>query len=216
MLKIIIFDLDGTLYKSSAISKNFADAAYHALSKLKNIEAKEAQRLIEEKREDLQDEYGSPVPYTLTLKTFGLPVERWHEENVAYFDPRDYLKKDERLKKRLGELKKNYRLAILTNNNRIQTDRILEALDLKNMFEKIFTYNSFKLLKPDPQFFRRAAEDMNVAPEECCFVGDRYNVDLNPAHSIGMQIYEVKGPEDIYSLSRSLLENKCIEREDER
>jgi len=204
MPKIIIFDLDGTLYKSPEIAKHFADAAYHALSKLKNIEVEEAQRLIEEKREELKKECGSPVPYTLTLKTFGLPIERWHEENVAYFDPRDYLKKDERLKQSLGKLKEHYRLAILTNNNTIQTERILEALGLEDLFEKIFTYNSFKLLKPDPQFFQRAAENMGVEPEECCFVGDRYNVDLNPAKGLGMQIYEVKGPEDIYHLPDQL------------
>lgn len=216
MLKAIIFDLDGTLYKNPAIAENFANAAYHALAKFKNIKAEEARRRIEEKRAEMQNEYGSPVPYTLTLQTFGLPIERWHEENVAYFDPRDYLEKDERLKKSLGELKKNYRLAILTNNNRTQTDRILEALDLENMFEKIFTYNSFRLLKPDPRFFQKATEDMRIAPEECCFVGDRYNVDLHPAQSIGMQIYQVKGPEDIYYLSDSLLEHMCPEKEDER
>jgi len=204
MPKIIIFDLDGTLYKSPEIAKHFADAAYHTLSKFKNIEVEEAQRLLEEKREELKKEYGSPVPYTLTLKTFGLPIERWHEENVAYFDPRDYLKKDEKLKQSLVKLKEHYRLAILTNNNMIQTERILEALGLEDLFEKIFTYNSFKLLKPNPQFFQRAAEDMGVEPEECCFVGDRYNVDLNPAQGLGMQIYEVKGPEDIYHLTDRL------------
>ncbi len=206
MPKVIIFDLDGTLYKSPEITRHFADAAYHALAKFKNIEVEEAQRLLEEKREELKKKYDSPVPYTLTLKTFGLPIERWHEENVAYFDPRHYLGKNEKLKKSLGELKEHYRLAILTNNNTIQTQRILEALGLEDLFEKIFTYNSFKLLKPDPQFFQRAAEDMGVEPEECCFVGDRYNVDLNPAKGLGMQIYEVNGPEDIYHLPDLLRE----------
>ena len=204
MPKVIIFDLDGTLYKNPEITRHFADAAYYALAKFKNIAADEAKKLIEEKREALKKEYDSPVPYTLTLKTFGLPIERWHDENVAYFDPRDYLKEDKKLKESLEELKNHYRLAILTNNNTIQTERILEALGLEDLFEKIFTYNSFKLLKPNPQFFQRAAADMGVEPEECCFVGDRYNVDLNPAKGLGMQIYEVKGPEDIYHLQDQL------------
>lgn len=213
MLKVIIFDLDGTLYKSPEITRHFADAAYHALSKFKNIEVEEAQRLLEEKREELKKVYDSPVPYTLTLKTFGLPIERWHEENVAYFDPRDYLKKDTKLQRSLGTLKEHFRLAILTNNNTIQTQRILEALGLEGLFEKIFTYNSFKLLKPDPQFFQRAAENMGVEPEECCFVGDRYNVDLNPAKGLGMKIYEVQGPEDIYHLPELLREKPIPEME---
>ncbi len=204
MSKVIIFDLDGTLYKNPEIRKQFAAAAYHTLSKYKNIGVADAQKLIEDKRETLKVQYGSPVPYTLTLKSFGISIEDWHTENVVYFDPRDYLTKDEKLKKSLNELKQHYRLAILTNNNRIQTERILEALDLKDVFDKIFTYNSFKLLKPNPEFLERAVEDMNVEPEACLFVGDRFNIDLSPAKKLNMHIYEVSGPEDVYVLSKKL------------
>ncbi|KPK70926.1 hypothetical protein AMJ87_08165 [candidate division WOR_3 bacterium SM23_60] len=202
MIKVIIFDLDGTLYQSAVIRSKFAEAAYHAIAKLKRTTVAQAQQLVEHKRAQMRSTYGDPVPYTLTLRSIGMSAEQWHTENIAYFDPRDYLEEDERLLNCLSALKKRYRLVILTNNNSVQTDRTLEALGVKHLFDRIYTYNTFKLLKPDPEFVRRAIEEMGVRPEECCFVGDRYNVDLEPARRLNMHIYEVSGPSDVYTLAR--------------
>jgi putative hydrolase of the HAD superfamily len=203
MIRVIIFDLDGTLYQSSTISGKFAEAAYHAIAKLKGISFDEAKQLIEHKRAQMKQVYGDPAPYTLTLKSIGMSTEHWHKENIAYFDPRDHLEEDARLLKSLTTLKERFRLAILTNNNSVQTDRTLEALGIKHLFDRVYSYNTFKLLKPDPEFLRRAMEDMNVRPEECCFVGDRYNVDLAPAQKLNVHVYYVKGPSDIYKLARA-------------
>ena len=204
MTKVIIFDLDGTLYKSDKIRQKFAEAAYHTMAKFKNISIEEAKKMIEERRAQLQKETGHSPPYTLTLRWYGLPIDYWHKENIKFFDPRDYLAKDEKLKKILIQLKKRHRLAILTNNNDVQAERILEALDIKDFFDKVFTYYSFKLLKPDPNFLKKAAQELGVKPEECLVIGDRYNVDLDPAKELGMQTFEVKGPEDIYKLPDTL------------
>jgi putative hydrolase of the HAD superfamily len=204
MIKVIFFDLDGTLYASEIIREKFAEAAYTTLAALKNISVEDARALIETRRDELQKKQGFPAPYTLTLVSYGLPIEMWHEQNVAFFDPRDYLKKDPMLKTVLHKLKTTYRLAILTNNNDTQSERILEALGIDGLFDKIFTYNTFKVLKPDPEFFRQAARVLGVEPKECLVVGDRYHVDLDPAQQLGMRIYEVNGPEDIYHLPDSL------------
>ena len=79
MIKVILFDLDGTLYKNPEVRKKFAEAAYHALAKLKKISVEEAKSMIEETREKLKEKHGFPVPYTLTLVRFGMPVEMWHK-----------------------------------------------------------------------------------------------------------------------------------------
>lgn len=204
MIKAILFDLDGTLYKSETIRKKFAEAAYTTIAKLKNISLEKAQKLIEERREELQKKSGSAVPYTLTLLSFGVPIEEWHRENIAFFDPRDYLTKDQKLRETLIHIKKQYRLAILTNNNTTQAERILEALNLKGIFNRVFTYNTFNLLKPDPAFFKKAAEELDVETNECLVVGDRYAIDLTPAKELGMHIHEVTGPEDIHTMRSGL------------
>jgi len=204
MIKVILFDLDGTLYSSAEVRAKFAEAAYQALAKLKKISVEEATTLIEDTREKLREKHGFPVPYTLTLVRFGMPVETWHKENIEYFDPRDYLSANGELRDMLLDLKKRCRLAILTNNNEVQAKRILEALKVQDLFDQVFTYNTFKTMKPNPQFFKKAAKAMGVTPEDCLVVGDRYSVDLIPAQELGMQIYEVKGPDDIPKLVTAL------------
>lgn len=205
MIKAIIFDMDGTLYANTDIRKQFAAAAYHTLAKFDNISIDRARIMIEERRAELKAKSGFPVPYTLTLKSFNIPIKVWHKENIAFFDPRDFLHKDEKLKASLVKLKKNHRLAVMTNNNRIQTERVIEALELDGLFDRIFTFNSFEILKPELEFFKKAAVELGIEPKDCLYVGDRYDVDLQPAQEIGMQIFKVEGPGDIYDMTSIML-----------
>lgn len=204
MIKVILFDLDGTLYRSDEVQRKFAEAAYHALARVKKLPVSRAQALIEETRAQLKAQNGYAVPYTLTLARFGMSVARWHKANTAYFDPRDHLSADGELRRMLLHLRKRYRLAILTNNNEVQAGRILEALQVQDLFDRVFTYNTFKTMKPNPAFFKKAMAAMGVAPAQCLVVGDRYSVDLIPAQNLGMRIYEVKGPGDISKLVTAL------------
>ena len=200
----IFFDLDGTLYHSGEIAGKFAEAAYHTYAGFFRSTLDDAARIVEERRSSMSRDQGSQVPYTLTLRSFGIPMETWHKTNIAYFDPGDYLQADGELQKCLAILKKQYRLAVITNNNHTQCERILKAVGIYSMFDRLFTYNTFKLLKPDPEFFKKASAAMNIGVENCVMVGDRYNVDLDPAKTLGMAVYEVKGPEDVCQFVRNL------------
>jgi putative hydrolase of the HAD superfamily len=209
-VRVIFFDLDGTLYCSSVIREKFAEAAAFTLKKYKGISLDSARRLIQNMRQQLLLRYKDGVPYTMALQAFGIPIDSWHRENIAYFDPRDHLQKDARLRQCLVALRTTCRLAVLTNNNATQTERTLEALGVKEMFDEVFTYNTFKLLKPDPLFLQKALERCEVRPEECLFIGDRYSIDLEPAVSLGMHIHEVKGPEDIYDMYRTVMKEEGV------
>jgi len=202
----ILFDMDGTLYKSQAIRTKFAEAAYYTLAKEKSISLDSARQSIEQKRDSMKVHYGQSVPYTLTLQSLGIPIAVWHEYNIDYFDPGEYLKSDPLLEKSLKILKAHFTLAVITNNNHIQTQRTLKAIGVNGFFDSVFTYNSYHILKPDPAFFMRAAEDLKVAINACCCVGDRYDIDLKPAKAIGMSVLEVQGPEDIYDLPHRFLQ----------
>lgn len=51
------------------------------------------------------------------------------------------------------------------------------------------------LSKPDPAFFHRIAEALELAPEEILYVGDRLDNDYFPAESIGMHaVFIRRGP----------------------
>lgn len=202
--RAIFFDLDGTLYRSPLIAEKFAEAAYHTYAQVMQCPLEEARNIVEQRRELLSREKGHQVPYTLTLLSFGVPMETWHAVNIAHFNAGDYLEVNNDLRDCLAQLKKKYRLAVITNNNKVQCERILEAVGIRSMFDNLFTYNTFKLLKPDPEFFKKASATMKINIENCIMVGDRYNVDLDPARHLGMSVYEVKGPDDICRFARDL------------
>ncbi|MEO0225924.1 MAG: HAD family hydrolase [candidate division WOR-3 bacterium] len=204
MIKAIIFDLDGTLYKSKKIERKFAEAAYYTLAKFKKIGLREASRLVEDRRARLSQKKGHRIPYTYTLRSFGVPIEYWHRENIRYFDPRDYLRKSIKLKKIFKQLHKNYRLAVVTNNNRVQTMRILKALNIEKYFTVIQTFNDSNRLKPDPKVFVEVTRRLKVDPKECLSVGDRVDVDLLPAQKIGMAVLKVNSPRGISRLLKLL------------
>jgi putative hydrolase of the HAD superfamily len=205
MIKNIIFDLDGTLYTSPEVYQKFAEAAYYTYAKVTNTPIEEAKKVLEERRAELARQKGFAVPYTLALISFDIPIQTWHEENVAFFDPADYLAQDPALRDHLLVLKRSYRLAVLTNNNKIQTRRIIQALNLDGVFNDVFTFNTFNLLKPDPGILMGVLQRLGARPEECLMVGDRFEVDLVPAREMGMRIYEVKGPEDVLKLNPELI-----------
>lgn len=209
-VRVIFFDLDGTLYRSPVMREKFAEAAAFTLKKYKGVSLDSARQLIHRMRQQLLLSYKDGVPYTMALQAFGISIDSWHRENIAYFDPRDFLEKDDRLRQCLVALRIKYRLAVLTNNNATQTERTLEALGVKEMFDEVFTYNTFKLLKPDSLFLRKALERCEARPDECLFVGDRFSIDLEPAASLGMHIHEVRGPEDIYDMYDTVMKEEGI------
>ena len=100
-ISCFLFDMDGTLYVSNEIREQFAAAAYHTLATADQISLDRARELIEERRAKLKAESGFPTPYTLTLRSFNIPISKWHKENIKFFDPRYYLHEDKKLKKAL-------------------------------------------------------------------------------------------------------------------
>lgn len=74
-----------------------------------------------------------------------------------------------------------FRKAILTT-----APRFLLAELSTERFEKIFTPENTKALKPDPKVFLVALKDLGVSPEETLMVGDDLERDILPAKKLGM------------------------------
>jgi putative hydrolase of the HAD superfamily len=78
------------------------------------------------------------------------------------------------------------KLGVVTNGPAPMHARMVERLSLAPLMDAT-VFGDGNLRKPDPAIFRHAATRLNVAPEECAFVGDSPIVDIVGAHRAGMK-----------------------------
>lgn len=87
--------------------------------------------------------------------------------------------------KLLLELKKKYRLLLLSNSNplHIEVNAKKEfgkyGLDIRDVFDKCFISYEMGVTKPDPAIFNRLLSEAGVSAEECLFLDDgQKNIDV--------------------------------------
>lgn len=106
----------------------------------------------------------------------------------------------------LLELKKEYRLFLLSNNNEIHYDWIREYL--KNnfnldgntvFFEKDYYSHLMGMRKPNPEIFQFVLKQHDLLPEDTVFIDDSPQ-HLKTAGELGLQTYLLTKPDTLYNL----------------
>jgi len=177
-IRAIIFDLDGTLYFNDDFSDEIKKGAANYIADLKGISAETAATLIRETRKRLSCEKGREATLSLVCIELGGSVAGFHATVTPLLHPEMHLKPDYRVKDLLTSLAERFNLYLYTNNNRTLTDRILKTIELSSLFKEIFTIEDFWRPKPDQDVLKYIFSTIHRIPEECLFVGDRYDVDL--------------------------------------
>jgi phosphoglycolate phosphatase len=77
------------------------------------------------------------------------------------------------------------KMAVLSNKPVIPSRAIVEALGLASFFSQIYGGNSFATKKPDPEGARKLLEENHVHPEEAAIVGDSH-VDVETGKNAGL------------------------------
>ncbi len=190
-IKAIGFDVDGTLYHapdamSQQIGKILIQKAAEALSQ-------DPDEIVEEylkRREQFRSN-------TLTLNSFGLDGEKLFQNVWDQVEIHKYVSKDLKLVKMMSELKKKYRLFVITNGSGRQVERKMThlGLDYHDFDPRIYCYDH-GWVKPDPQPFLAAIESLETSPQEIVYIGDREDIDIEGAKAVGMQTIFVGGESD--------------------
>lgn len=79
------------------------------------------------------------------------------------------------------------KIALATSNTWEQTDKILEATNLQDIFDSITTADEVVYSKPDPDIFILAAEKLGSETEECLVIEDSA-AGVEAAHRAGMKV----------------------------
>lgn len=85
----------------------------------------------------------------------------------------------------LPALKKTHRLAVLTNKPLRNTMGILEGLGVLPLFDRVYGGDSFPHKKPDPAGLRALLEEFSASAGETLMVGDSH-VDIRTGHNAGV------------------------------
>jgi len=88
----------------------------------------------------------------------------------------------------LEKLQKRYRLAFISNYPCRKS--IIESLKksrIIDMFESIVVSGEIGRVKPHPLIFQKSTDELQVAPDNCLYVGDNWLADIQGAKRAGMQ-----------------------------
>ena len=112
----------------------------------------------------------------------------------------------------LEQIRKNYKIFLMSNSNEIHYDLYVRDLQLRfgyNEFDELFnkSYFSFAehLEKPNPRFFELILDHEHLLPEETLFIDDTAE-NIKVAKSLGINTYHISREE----LVRNLFENGVL------
>jgi len=184
-IKLVIFDLDGTLIDSRLDLVHSVNAAIRHIGK-------------PELPEHLIASYvGDGAPALIQRALGGDTVdEALIRKGLAFFltyyrdHKLDHTTLYEGIKTALSQVQNSgngvpRKMAVLTNKPVNPSRAIVEALGLKPFFSQVYGGNSFETKKPDPEGARKLLSESGARPEQAAIVGDSHT-DIETGHNAGL------------------------------
>lgn len=184
-IKVISFDLDGTL-----ADKNFDDTIW--FKEIPKAYAKKHRMSFQQARQEVMIEYEKESNKTHNW----VSIDYWFE----YFGLTDHEKMIEDLKHLvkvydetipvLGQLKKNYKLIVITQADRNFAKVKLNVDNLGSYFDEIFsTTSDFKNLNKTEEIYREIIKKLNINPDEIIHIGDNKKFDYETPSKVGIKSF---------------------------
>ncbi len=167
MIKVVIFDMDGTIFDTEVVyRKSWVSAAKELgldidiLSELPNITGRNHANT----EQYFAEHHGADFPFARLFATMWTHSDRVLETNVP---TRPYIPEVLEALKADG-----YLLAIASSTNRERVERYLRVSGYTDFFDAVISGERVKNGKPAPDIFLLAAETLGISPEECVVVED--------------------------------------------
>ena len=94
----------------------------------------------------------------------------------------------EEVQEELKNLKKEYKLILVSNTDNFSINQVLDKFQLRDLFDHVFLSYEAGLLKTDKKFLKKVLKEAGLAAEDCVFVGDSILSDMEAAKGV-----EIKG-----------------------
>jgi putative hydrolase of the HAD superfamily len=88
----------------------------------------------------------------------------------------------------LTEFRKRYRLAVVSDAQRVFCRPELRSLHIEGFFDTLVISSDYGFRKPDPRLFHIALAAVDSRPEESAYIGNRYETDFQGARAAGLAV----------------------------
>jgi phosphoglycolate phosphatase len=184
-IKLVIFDLDGTLIDSRLDLVHSVNAALRHIGRPALPDDVIASYVGDGAPILIQRALGGETVDEATLRqglSFFLSYYREHklDHTTVYAGVREALAAIQ-----CASNVHSRKMAVLSNKPVVPSRAIVEALGLGSFFVETYGGNSFATKKPDPEGARKLLEENEVQPEEAAIVGDSH-VDVETGRNAGL------------------------------
>lgn len=189
MIKVVLFDLDGTLLNRHDSLLQFINDQYERyFQNLSHIsKEKYTSRFIEL---DQRGYVWKDKVYKLLIEEFkikGIEHECLLDDYIEYFQK--FCEPFPNLIEMLNELKlQSFHLGLITNGKGQFQMNNIKALGLESYFSCILISENEGVSKPNSAIFNRAIEFFDVLPEEAVYIGDHPEHDYYGAKNAGLNV----------------------------
>ncbi len=185
-IKAVLFDLDETLLDRTRSLELFL--TWEAAEYL-NLPLEQCDQYIERFIELDNNGQGKKTDvYTTLWKEYGL-FEHTADDLAQHYDEDfDRFCCEKRHAASALEMLRShgYRLAVVSNGRSPFQENKLNALQIENLFDTVVVSEAVNARKPDASIFLLTCERLGVSPEQCVFVGDNPQADIEGANNVGM------------------------------
>ncbi|PWZ94608.1 HAD family hydrolase [Staphylococcus pseudintermedius] len=199
--KLIIFDLDNTLYAFDALWQEANKATFESYEQFKGMDYDEFLKLYQKYDQHFWKQHDSGLSSLDELRQLRLieTLQRY-EIDVTYEEAQAYFQRflslllskitvNEKMNAMLNDLKEHVEIAILTNGKLTEQRTKIENLQLNTIFnDNIFISEVMGVEKPDAQAFLKVTDELNIRPEETLMVGDSWTNDVKGSINVGMSV----------------------------
>ena len=200
MIKAILFDIDNTLIDFFKMKEKSCEAAVEAMiSKGLNMNKQEAMKEIYKIYEKRTMEYRDVFGKITKKANDKIDYKIMASGVLAYRKAKEkYLVTYPGVIPTLRELKKKYKLAIVSDAPSMKAWTRLISTDIDKFFDVIITKSDVKKQKNSFVPFNAALKRLNIKPEEAIMIGDRIERDIHTAKKLGIRTclarYGMKNP----------------------
>jgi len=190
LIKVIIFDLDDTLYEERIFVESGFRAVSEYIQKRFRVDKEDFFKVVM----NILEREGRGYIFDTALRKYNLYRKKLVDKLVrVYRSHKPGIKPYPGVKSLINSLKKKYKLGLITDGlGYVQRNKV-KALGLERFFDFIIYTDDYskRRSKPSSYSFKKALEYFNISPKEAIYIGDDPYKDFLGAKKLGIQTIRV-------------------------